>query len=131
MKEEKFKKNRISEIRQQFNISRHKNIAIAKFKIGNIIGELIAISGQNNPPRTVNLPQSPIFTTFDVPQGHSRAYDSEYKILEHVAAQYQDTRIEGTIDLLTERPPCDSCSYVITQFRQRFPNITLNVSYLQ
>ncbi|MBO1069476.1 deaminase domain-containing protein [Aphanizomenon sp. UHCC 0183] len=28
-----------------------------------------------------------------------------------------------------QREPCDSCEYVIKQFRQTFPNIQLNVHH--
>jgi len=121
---------RVAQIRQQLRVSRAKNIAFADFQISNDSGELIAISGQSTRPRTVGLPKLPLFETFEVPPGHSRAYDSEYKLLEELASRYVQTpEVSGTINLFTERLPCDSCSNVIQQFRRRFPNIILTVVY--
>jgi filamentous hemagglutinin len=57
-----------------------------------------------------------------------RSVDSEAKILNNVAAKLGDnTAATGTINLLTERSPCASCSNVIDLFRAKYPNITLNV----
>jgi The BURPS668_1122 family of deaminases len=63
------------------------------------------------------------------PKGLPRAVDSEYKILENFAQQNRgNTRVEGRIDLFTERPPCDSCSNVIEkQFHSLFPNMAVRV----
>ncbi len=121
---------RIAQIRQQLGVSAFKNIAIANFQIGGDSEELIAISGQSTRPGTVGLPQQPLFETFEAPPGHSRAYDSEYKLLEELAFRYVQTpEVEGTINLLTERSPCDSCTNVIVQFSRRFPNIILRVNH--
>jgi len=107
-----------------------KNIAVADFRIGNDSGELIAVSGESTRPGTVGLPDKPLFKTFEVPPGHSRAYDTEYKILEEVALRYfQTPEVQGNINLWTEREPCASCYYVIEQFGRRFPNITLTVNH--
>ncbi|WP_445305422.1 MULTISPECIES: deaminase domain-containing protein [unclassified Microcoleus] len=105
-------------------------MALAVFQIGNDSGELRGISGKKSPVGTVEVPTQPFFQTFDVPEGHSRAYDSEYKLLEELASRYgQMPNIEGTVNLYTERPPCASCSSVIDQFRRLFPNIMLRVNY--
>jgi filamentous hemagglutinin len=58
----------------------------------------------------------------------NRVVDSEAKILNNVAAQLgENTSVTGTINLLTERAPCASCSNVIQQFQAKYPNITVNV----
>jgi len=58
----------------------------------------------------------------------NRAIDSEAKILNNIAAQLGDNAsVNGTINLLTERPPCASCSNVIDLFKAKYPNITVNV----
>ena len=58
----------------------------------------------------------------------NRAVDSEAKILNNIAAKLGDnTSATGTINLLTERAPCVSCSNVIQQFQAKYPNITINV----
>ncbi|WP_193923939.1 deaminase domain-containing protein [Desmonostoc muscorum] len=70
-----------------------------------------------------------MFKIFEV-IGHRRDLDSEYKILEAIAEKYTNNReVKGKIELFTEREPCDSCEYVIKQFRQTLPNIQLNVHY--
>ncbi|WP_076893414.1 deaminase domain-containing protein, partial [Burkholderia pseudomallei] len=49
-------------------------------------------------------------------------------ILNNVAAQLGDnTSVSGVINLFTERPPCTSCSNVIQQFQNKYPNIKINV----
>ena len=65
---------------------------------------------------------------FRSPQMLNRAVDSEAKILNNIAAQLGDnTSVMGNINLLTERPPCASCSNVIDLFKAKYPNITVNV----
>ncbi|MBD2515606.1 hypothetical protein H6G93_11385 [Nostoc sp. FACHB-973] len=77
----------------------------------------------------VVVPNQPMFKIFEV-TGHRRDLDSEYKILEAIAEKYTNNReVKGKIELFTEREPCDSCEYVIKQFRQTLPNIQLNVHY--
>ncbi len=57
-----------------------------------------------------------------------REVDSEAKILNNVATQLgNNTSATGTINLLTERAPCASCSNVIQQFQAKYPNIKVNV----
>ncbi|MEG5062355.1 deaminase domain-containing protein [Microcoleus sp. B3-A4] len=122
--------NSLEKIRQEYNVGGGRNIAFAVFQIGNDSGKLIGISGKSTRLGTVELPTQPFFKTFPVPDGHSRAYDSEYKLLEELASRYgQMPNIEGTVDLYTERPPCDSCSSVIKQFCRLFPNILLTVNH--
>jgi hypothetical protein len=60
-------KAHIAKIRQEYNVSRSKNIAFAEFQIGNDCGERIAISGKVTRPGTVEVPKHPIFQTFDCP----------------------------------------------------------------
>lgn len=56
-----------------------------------------------------------------------RFHDTEAKILEDVASQITDPNISGTINLYTELSPCKSCSNIINEFKQKYPNIELNV----
>ena len=78
--------NSLEKIRQEYNVGGGRNIAFAVFQIGNDSGQLIGISGKSTRPGTVELPTQPFFKTFPVPDGHSRAYDSEYKLLEELAS---------------------------------------------
>ena len=74
------------------------------------------------------------FPSSVVPTGGAKPFpllrdvDSEAKILNNVAAKLGDnTSATGTINLLTERSPCASCSNVIDLFKAKYPNITINV----
>lgn len=59
-----------------------------------------------------------------------RDRDSEYKIFEELARQLgDDWNASGVINIFTERNPCRSCSGVMDQFQDRYPNIRIEVSY--
>ena len=65
-----------------------------------------------------------------LPNGYQlfRGTDSEAIILNNVAAKLgNNTSATGTINLLTERAPCASCSNIIDLFKAKYPNITVNV----
>jgi hypothetical protein len=58
-----------------------------------------------------------------------REYDAEVKLLENFTQKYGSTpNIKGTLRLTSERPFCTSCSDVIEQFKQKFPNIQLDLT---
>lgn len=66
----------------------------------------------------------------DGENAYSRIWDTEGKIMEELASQLGDNwNASGTIDIFTERNPCQSCSGVMDQFQERYPNIRLNVYY--
>ncbi|AWA40048.1 two-partner secretion domain-containing protein [Pseudomonas sp. 22105] len=74
------------------------------------------------------FPSMVVPTASNPPVMLNRAIDSEAKILNNIAAQLGDNAsVSGTINLLTERPPCASCSNVIDLFKAKYPNITVNV----
>ncbi|WP_255377327.1 deaminase domain-containing protein [Listeria sp. ILCC797] len=56
-----------------------------------------------------------------------RFHDTEAKILEDIASKIKDPNTSGSIDLFTELPTCQSCSNIILEFREKFPNIKLNI----
>ncbi|MGQ3319041.1 two-partner secretion domain-containing protein [Pseudomonas brassicacearum subsp. neoaurantiaca] len=62
------------------------------------------------------------------PGAYLRDADTEFKILETVAQRLgQNTNATGRINLLSEKAVCPSCTGVVLQFRERYPNIQLNV----
>lgn len=66
----------------------------------------------------------------DGENAYSRIWDTEGKIMEELASQLGDNwNSSGTIDIFTDRNPCPSCSGVMDQFQERYPNIRLNVYY--
>lgn len=74
------------------------------------------------------FPSTAVPTGSNPPFMLNRAGDSEAKILNNIAAKLGDnTSAAGTINLMTERAPCASCSNIIDQFRAKYPNITVNV----
>ncbi|MHA7683079.1 hemagglutinin repeat-containing protein [Cupriavidus sp. PET2-C1] len=57
-----------------------------------------------------------------------RDVDTEFKILETIAQRLGgDRNVVGSINLFSEKAVCPSCTSVIVQFRNMFPNIQLNV----
>ncbi len=68
----------------------------------------------------------------DVPEGADcwqRDVDTEFKILEDVAARLPDPAAAGRICLFTELYPCISCWNVMKQFLAAYPNVELEVLY--
>ncbi|SDC49890.1 filamentous hemagglutinin family N-terminal domain-containing protein [Variovorax sp. CF079] len=115
------------------------NVGVAQIDIPGIQPTMAASSRITNPtsdqralgfvgqiPET--FPSSVVPTGSNPPLMLNRAVDSEAKILNNIAAQLRDnTSATGTINLLTERAPCVSCSNVIQQFEAKYPNIKINV----
>ena len=100
-----------------------RNVAVGEGNVDGVdIGEIIGVSGKRGPG--VDMPENPIFTTTTV--GHPRNLDSEVFVLENLA-QRLTPQSTGTVRLLSERTVCSSCQGVITQFREKFPNINLIV----
>jgi hypothetical protein len=62
------------------------------------------------------------------PGAYLRDADTEFKILETVAQRLgQNTSATGRINLLSEKAVCPSCTGMVLQFREHYPNIQLNV----
>lgn len=118
---------RLAAIRQQLGIKwPKKNLAIAKYEIEGVSGELVGASGADDIAGTVKAPSVYMFTTWKT-GANARTLDSEVKILMEFASRLLPNA-RGVILLHTERPPCVSCSSVIKQFRLLFPGIRVEVS---
>jgi hypothetical protein len=65
----------------------------------------------------------------DGPNCWVRNVDTEYKILEDMAARLPDTTVEGRVRIYTDLPPCASCWDVMKQFLGTYPNIQMQVLY--
>jgi filamentous hemagglutinin len=64
----------------------------------------------------------------DGPAAYSRAQDGEYKILESIAQKIGDnSSATGQIDLFSELKVCFSCTAEVLAFREKYPQIQLNV----
>jgi len=57
-----------------------------------------------------------------------RYYDSEYKILSKIDSIFKgNSNATGKITLFTERKCCDSCTDVIAQFSEKYPNMEVEI----
>ena len=68
----------------------------------------------------------------DVVDGYDcwvRVVDTEYKILEEMAAHMPDTSVKGRVKLYTDLPPCASCWNVMKQFMAEYTNVNMSVLY--
>jgi hypothetical protein len=63
------------------------------------------------------------------PDAIPRYFDTEYKILEDIAARLPDSAAAGTVRLYTYLEPCPSCRGVMRQFLARYPNVQMQVLY--
>ena len=120
------------------------NMGVAQLDIPGLPTELKAHSRINNPtdkgadgfvyladesdwtckPQAVD----PDNVRVDTPDAYTRQWDAEFKILNDVALRLGNNRnTTGSINLFTERLTCTSCTDVIFKFKDRYPNIQLNV----
>ena len=112
------------------------NVAVAQVNISGLKTDWFAHSqidalGDMKPPNAVSnislKPGSPVFTASEI-GGFMRDVDTEYKILSDIANSLgNNTSATGTIKLLTERPMCNSCANVVTQFTAKYKNIVIEV----
>ena len=71
---------------------------------------------------------SPIDGKIDGPNAFSRAFDTEYKILDSIDSHLKgDQSFTGSIDLYTTNSPCASCQRTIDSFATDYPNISITV----
>lgn len=63
------------------------------------------------------------------PDCWDRRVDTEFKILEDLAARLPNTSVAGSVQLYTELAPCASCWEVIKQFAAMYPNVKMEVLY--
>ena len=65
----------------------------------------------------------------DGPAALPRWFDTEYKMLEDIAARLPDPTVKGTIRIYTNLEPCPSCRGVMRQFLAAYPHIDMLVMY--
>ena len=58
--------------------------------------------------------------------GHDRKVDSEYKLFEHAAMIAEDGKAHEIV-MLSEKSMCESCQFVMLQFKEKYPNVKVNV----
>ena len=65
----------------------------------------------------------------DGPDCWVRIVDTEYKIIEEMAAHMPDKSVKGRVKLYTDLPPCASCWNVMKQFMTEYTNVQMSVLY--
>ena len=63
------------------------------------------------------------------PDALPRWFDTEYKILEDIAARLPNRSAAGTLRLYTNLEPCPSCRGVMEQFLALYTNVQMEVLY--
>ena len=63
----------------------------------------------------------------DGPDCWVRIVDTEYKIIEEMAAHMPDKSVKGRVKLYTDLPPCASCWNVMKQFMTEYTNVNMSV----
>lgn len=58
---------------------------------------------------------------------HVRDVDSEYKLFEYLSKLADDGELH-TLKLLSEKPMCQSCLDVMDDFKQRYPNVSVEAT---
>ncbi|WP_051786167.1 deaminase domain-containing protein [Endozoicomonas numazuensis] len=103
---------------------RNVAIAVIKHSVSNT-EEFVAVSGTDTRVG-LSVPRNRAFETFDI--RHDRSCDAEVKIFE-----YLDKKIKidskASVFLHSELPVCDSCRYVIDQFKDKYDKIKIFTSY--
>jgi len=120
--------DKVNSIRQEFNIGSKRNIAFAEYEINGSKGEVMGVSGKADRVGTAGVPSERKFETITTPDGNPRTLDAEVKILEELASKLPSDA-SGKIYLFSELPFCDSCSGVIKQFKELFPNTEIILSH--
>ena len=126
----------IHKIREEYNISKKKNVAYAEGILDGKPYYREAHSGQDSkkgtaPTKLFELQQLKTRpTAADRARGVTnldmRAYDSEVKILEELLDQTADKpAVAGTFKLVSERPICESCWDGISQVEALRPNLKI------
>lgn len=61
-------------------------------------------------------------------EGYLRNMDTEFKILETLYQRLgPNSQASGRVNLISEKMVCSGCTNIVTQFRERYPNIQLNI----
>jgi hypothetical protein len=118
---------RVNKLRESLDVSKRKNIAFADVTLnGKPTETLVGVSGDTDRPGAVPKSGETNLPTLVI--GHTREFDSEKKILEHLASELGDnTAAKGTVNLFSERPVCAGCSVAISTFQKKYPGVVVNI----
>lgn len=88
--------------------------------------EGISLRPEQGRYRTLCVNQSDIV---DGPNCWQRSVDTEFKIVEDLAARMPDKEASGRLKLYTDLPPCASCWNAMKQFMAEYTNVNMSVLY--
>ena len=75
----------------------------------------------------VGLSKNRVLTTLDLGDGVPREYDTEAKFLEYVTSLKKNVTEKFVVTILSEKHICKSCQNVVKQFKEKYPNATVNI----
>lgn len=100
------------------------DIKIANSQVNNINSPYYQ-NFKGNKKQLVFMKDNPEFKTAIV-NSHLRDIDSETKLFEYSADIAKDGKAH-TINMLSEKCMCDSCLSVLSQFKEKYPKVKVNV----
>ncbi len=111
------------------------NVAIADVYLSNNIAfcvEATSKGGSKSPiPRPLPKSEGGQFEpSVDSRTGRLMDTDAEYKVFSAIADTLElsyDRGVKGNLYLYSELQPCESCNNVLKQFKEKFPNINIDV----
>ncbi|QHS58053.1 deaminase domain-containing protein [Chitinophaga agri] len=118
--------SKIDFVRNIFGIKTTRNIALLEGEIEGIKINQIGVSGPEEVQGIAPIPKSRVFKTIEA-KGYERMLDSEVKVLENFVNGHPDRSIRGSLTLTSERAFCESCSGVVEQFKEMYPNVQVSV----
>lgn len=89
-------------------------------------GKPPALLTKNRDFYILKLEEERRFITFKVGSRDAH-FDTEAKLFEYLADISEDGK-EHAINLLSEKCMCESCLGVMRQFKERYPNVTINAT---
>jgi RHS repeat-associated protein len=122
----------VAPVRASGTVGVDRNIAAMTLEAGGTRVSGIAVSGQaarNGMMPNVGAASNPQRFIPTSTGMNSRVYDAELKLLNYAANELgPSSGVAGTLRLHSELPICPSCSSVMRQFRESFPNINITVT---
>ncbi|WP_239384283.1 deaminase domain-containing protein [Delftia tsuruhatensis] len=113
-------------------LRRSGNVAVAEIDIPGVSGEMAAHSQVSVTGKGLVGSGSGNFMAQLVPNKAGnmvyRGIDTEYKIMDNIADQLgSNFSAKGVVNIFTEKPACASCLGVAEQFKEKYPNVMVNI----
>ena len=109
------------------------NVAIAEVHLQSDIAFCVGGTSRQKSPTPLPKPKSEGGQFEPIIDSYTKRLmdtDAEYKVLSAIADTLEtsyDLQVEGNLYLYTEFQPCESCNNIVSQFREKFPNIRVEI----